>query len=428
MERFDVIVIGGGPAGLMAAGRAAERGARVLLVEKNASLGEKLLLAGKRRCNITNAEPDMDAFLSRYGENGRFLIPGFDAFGPRETVAFFNRNGVRTVVERGNRVFPERSPTASGGGERVLDCLLLYCKKGRVRILRNSPVRALRFKNSRVERIVTAVEELFADRCILATGGKSYPKTGSEGDGYRFAALAGHTIVEPVPAIVPVRTRETWVKLARNFNLRNVKLTATVNGEKVDERFGEMEFTNFGVSGPIVMDLSSSVSDWMKRGTVQLILDLKPALSVEKLEARVERDFEKYEDREFGRALVDLLPASLIPMILELSDVPADKGVKWVSPEERRDLVGLLKNVVLTVNGLWSFNHAVVTKGGVRLDEVDPATLRSRLCENLYFAGEILDLNGPTGGFNLQVCWTTGFVAGSSTGGFSVVHSSTLIE
>jgi predicted Rossmann fold flavoprotein len=423
VERFDVIVVGGGPAGLMAAGRSAERGERVLLVEKNASLGEKLLLAGRRRCNITNAEPDVDAFLSRYGEKGRFLYPGFGRFGPRETVAFFNRNGIRTVVERGNRVFPDRSPAANGGGQRVLDCLLLYCKKGRVRILRNSPVSALRVKKGRVECVVTATEELFASRFVLATGGRSYPKTGSTGDGYRFAAQAGHTIVEPGPAIVPIKTRETWVKLARNFNLRNVRLTVTVNGEKADERFGEMEFTNFGVSGPIAMDLSSFVSDWMKQGAVRLILDLKPALSLEKLEARIGRDFEKYEDREFGRALVDLLPASLIPMILELSDVPADKGVAWVSPEERRDLAGLIKNIPLTVNGLWSFDHAIVTKGGVCLKEVDPANLRSRLCENLYFAGEILDLNGPTGGFNLQVCWTTGFLAGCGAEEISVVHS-----
>lgn len=421
MEHFDVLVIGGGPAGLIAAGRAAELGERVLLVEKNASLGEKLLLAGKRRCNITNAEPDMETFLSRYGGNGRFLRSAFSRFGPRETVAFFSRNGVSTVVERGNRVFPD--PATAGGAQRVLDCLLLYCKRGRVRVLRNSPIRALGFKNGRFERAVTPVEELFADRCILATGGKSYPKTGSTGDGYRFAAQAGHSIVEPVPAIVPIKTRETWVKLARNFNLRNVRLTVTVDGEKVDERFGEMEFTNFGVSGPIVMDLSSFVPDWMKRGTVQLILDLKPALSVEKLEARIARDFEKYQDREFGRALVDLLPASLIPLVLELSDVPADKGVPWVSTEERRDLACLLKSIPLTVNGLWSFDHAVVTKGGVRLDEVDPATLRSRLCENLYFAGEILDLNGPTGGFNLQVCWTTGFIAGCAARELSVIHS-----
>jgi predicted flavoprotein YhiN len=434
MERFDTIVIGGGPAGLMAAGRAAEMGERVLLVEKNDSLGVKLLLAGKRRCNLTNAEADTEAFLSRYGKNGHFLHGAFSRFGPRETLAFFNRQGIRTRVERGSRVFPDLPPEeATQGAQRVLNCLLLYCKKGKVRILRKSPVKAAKLQNGRIDRLVTAIEELSADRYILATGGKSYPKTGSTGDGYRLAAQAGHTIVEPTPAIVPIKTRETWVKLARNFNLRNVRLTVTVDGRKVDERFGEMEFTNFGVSGPIVMDLSSYVSDWMKPGegeppgghlsggplsstppTVNLILDLKPALPLPVLLSRVERDFEKYEDREFGRALVDLAPSALIPLILELSDVPPDKPVAYVSPEEREELASLLKNIVLTVNGLWSFDHAIVTKGGVCLTEVDPATLRSKLCENLYFAGEVLDLNGPTGGFNLQVCWSTGYVAGQS--------------
>jgi predicted Rossmann fold flavoprotein len=425
MERFDTIVIGGGPAGLMAAGRAAEIGERVLLVEKNDSLGAKLLLAGKRRCNLTNAEPDMEVFMSRYGKNGRFLHGAFSRFEPRETLAFFKRQGIQTKVERGNRVFPDLPPEeATQGAQKVLNSLLLYCKKGNVRILRKSPVTTIKLKNGRVERVVTAIEELCADRYILTTGGKSYPKTGSTGDGYRFAAQAGHTIVEPTPAIVPIKTRETWVKLARNFNLRNVRITATVDGQKVDERFGEMEFTNFGVSGPIVMDLSSHVSDWMKPSeghsghfssaspTVNLILDLKPALSFPTLLLRIERDFEKYGDRVFGRALTDLLPSALIPMILELSDVPEDKPVVYISPEEKEELASLLKNIVLTVNGLWSFDYAIVTKGGVCLAEVDPATLRSKLCENLYFAGEILDLNGPTGGFNLQACWSTGYVAG----------------
>ena len=405
----------------MASGRAAETGARVLLVEKNNSLGEKLLLAGKRRCNMTNAEPDMELFLSRYGENGRFLHGAFNRFGPAETVAFFNENGIKTKVERGNRVFPDDGPVAGEGhkktgAQRVLDCLLRYCKKGNVRILRNSPIKTVVIKNGRIERVVTNTEELSAGRYIVATGGKSYPKTGSTGDGYRFAAQAGHTIVEPTPAIVPVRTRETWVKLARNFNLRNVRLTAMIDDRKVDERFGEMEFTNFGVSGPVVMDMSAFVSDWMKMGTVRFVLDMKPALDESTLLSRIERDFEKYHDREFGRALVDLLPSAMIPMFLELSDVPPDKPVAWISPEERLDLARLLKGAVLTVNGLWSFDHAIVTKGGVNLKEVDPVTLRSKLCENLYFAGEILDLNGPSGGFNLQVCWSTGYVSGQSAG------------
>ena len=425
MERFDAIVIGGGPAGLIAAGRAAENGERVLLVEKNESLGEKLLLAGRRRCNMTNAEPDMELFLSRYGENGRFLQGAFSRFGPAETVAFFNKNGIKTKVERGNRVFPDDDFSASAAGDgnkkkigaaRILDCLLLYCKKGNVRILRKSPVKAVIVRNNRVERVVTGIEELSADRCILATGGKSYPKTGSTGDGYRFAAQAGHTILEPVPAIVPVRTSESWVKLARNFNLRNVRLTATVNDHKVDERFGEMEFTNFGVSGPIVMDMSARVSDWIKMETDRFVLDMKPALDDTTLLSRVERDFEKYRDREFGRALVDIIPSGMIPVFLALSNVPPEKPVAHVSAEEKASFAHLLKNVVLTVNGLWSFDHAIVTKGGVNLKEVDPVTMRSKLCENLYFAGEILDLNGPTGGFNLQVCWSTGYVAGQSAG------------
>lgn len=407
MERFDTIVIGGGPAGLMAAGQAAAVGERVLLVEKNASLGEKLLLAGKRRCNITNAEPDVTAFLSRYGENGRFLHSAFSRLGPAQTIEFFNSLGIRTVTERGGRVFP-----AEGGGQRVLDALLILCKKGGVRILRESPVRSLKLRNGRVERLVTAIEELEAERYIVTTGGKSYPRTGSTGDGYRFAAQAGHTVVEPTPALVPVRTQETWVKLARGYNLRNVRLTVTVNGEKAEERFGEMEFTNFGVSGPIVMELSSRIPDWMARGTVRFSIDLKPALDLRQLSDRVVRDFEKHHDRLFAGALRDLVPGPLIPLILELSDVPSDKPAAYVSPEEQSDLATLLKNIVLTVNGLWGFNHAIVTRGGVSLREIEPGTMRSKLCDNLYFAGEVLDLNGPSGGFNLQICWSTGYVAG----------------
>ncbi|NLL36259.1 MAG: NAD(P)/FAD-dependent oxidoreductase [Fretibacterium sp.] len=409
MERFDVIVIGGGPAGLMAAGRAGAKGERVLLVEKNQSLGEKLLLAGRRRCNITNAEPDLEAFIERYGQNGRFLYSAFSRFGPAETLTFFNQIGIPTVTERGGRVFP-----TEGGGQRVLDMLLLQCKKYGVHILRSSPIRALKFRDGRVERLISALEELEAERYIIATGGKSYPKTGSTGDGYRFAAQAGHTIEEPTPALVPVKTHETWVKLARGFNLRNVRLTVTVDGRKTDERFGEMEFTNFGVSGPIVMDLSAQVPDWMKQGVLRFHLDLKPALDMETLKRRVAQDFEKHKDRLFAGALRNLVPGPLIPLILELSDVPSDKPASYVSTEEKAALAALLKDIPLTINGLWSFNHAIVTRGGVSLKEVDPATMRSKLCDNLYFAGEVLDLNGPSGGFNLQVCWSTGWVAGEA--------------
>ena len=428
MERFDTIVIGGGPAGLMAAAQASSLGERVLLVEKNASLGEKLLLAGRGRCNFTNGEPDIEAFLSRYGDNGKFLHSAFSRFGPKETLEFFHKNGIETVEERGKRVFPVPLKSKSegkdiSGGQRVLNMLLVLCKKGNVRILRSSPVRGLRVKGGRVRCLVTEIEELEAERYIVATGGKSYPRTGSTGDGYRFAQQAGHTVIEPTPALVPVRTRETWVKLAKGCNLRNVRLTVLVNDGKVEERLGEMEFTNFGVSGPIVMELSSYLPDWMPKETaqssIQFSIDLKPGVPHEELRQRIARDFhsERQGSRRFAGALRGFVPGPLIPMILELSDIPHDKPVAYVSSEEADELARLLKDIRLTVNGPWGFNHAVVTRGGVSLREVDPATMRSRLCENLYFAGEVLDLNGPSGGFNLQMCWSTGWAAGLGASG-----------
>ena len=242
-------------------------------------------------------------------------------------------------------------------------------------------MRSLKVRDGRVERLITEVEELEANRFIVATGGKSYPRTGSTGDGYRFAEQAGHAIVTPMPALVPLKTDETWVKLAHGCNLRNVRVTALVDGKRVDERFGEMEFTNFGVSGPVIMDMSSSVPDWMAQGPLSLSIDLKPALTREKLTERVRRDLEKFSARRFAGALKGLVPGPLIPMILELSDVPEDKPAAYVSSEEAEATADLLKDIRLTVNGLWSFNNAVVTRGGVSLKEVDPATMRSKRCE-----------------------------------------------
>lgn len=419
MERFDTIVIGGGPAGLMAAVQASAQGEKVLLVEKNDALGEKLLLAGRGRCNFTNGEENMEVFLGRYGEKGRFLHSAFSRFGPAQTLEFFHKNGIRTVTERGKRIFPVLEENAEGqppasGGQRILNVLLMQCRMGGVRILRGNPVMSLKVRSGRVQRLITAREELEAGRYIVATGGKSYPRTGSTGDGYRFAQSAGHTIVPTYPALVPIRTQETWVKLAHGCNLRNVKLSVWVDRKKVEDHFGEMEFTNFGVSGPMVMELSSRVPEWTAaaRESVQLSIDLKPALSRETLRKRVARDFQERGSRRFFEAIRGLVPAPLVPMILELSDIPSEKPAAYISVEEMEDLARLLKDIRLTVNGLWGFNHAVVTRGGVSLKEVDPATLRSKLCANLHFAGEVLDLNGPSGGFNLQVCWSTGWAAG----------------
>ncbi|MBQ7196287.1 MAG: NAD(P)/FAD-dependent oxidoreductase [Synergistaceae bacterium] len=407
MEKFDTLIIGGGPAGLMAAMKAGSYGQNVAILEKNHSLGEKLLISGKGRCNFTNAERDLKAFISRYGENGKFLYSAFSKLSPKDTVGLFRRIGVESVEERGKRIFP-----ASGDSQKVLDALIMQCKKFNVKIMRSTPVKALKVKNSHIQYVITDSDEYEADKYIIATGGKSYPKTGSTGDGYTFAQQAGHTITKLFPALVPIRTKETWVKLANGCNLKNVRLNVLLDGEKIDERFGEMEFTNFGVSGPIVMDLSAHVPDW--EGELQFSLDLKPTLTNEILTARVKREIKKSEGHKRFVGLVrSLLPAEMVKLILELSDVPHDKPVEYISDEEIADFVKLLKDIRMNVNGLWSFNNAVVTRGGVSLKEIDPATMKSKICDNLYFAGEVLDLNGPSGGFNLQICWSTGYTAGS---------------
>ncbi|MBQ7152268.1 MAG: NAD(P)/FAD-dependent oxidoreductase [Synergistaceae bacterium] len=407
MEKFDTLIIGGGPAGLMAAVRASSLGQKVAIAEKNHSLGEKLLLAGRGRCNFSNAERDIDIFISKYGDNGKFLYSAFSKFGPIETVRFFKKIGVDSIEERGKRIFP-----TEGGGQRVLDALLMQCKKNKVKLMRSTPVKAIKIKNSRVDYVITQDDEFSADKYIIATGGKSYPRTGSTGDGYKFAQTAGHTITPLYPSLVPIKTKETWVKPASGCNLRNVRLKVFLNGQGIDSRFGEMEFTNFGISGPIVMDLSAHVPDW--QGELQFSLDLKPTLTQEILIERVKREIKKFEgQKKFFGLVRSLVPAQMTKLILELSGTQYDKPVEDLSTEEISGLVDLLKDIRLNVNGLWSFNNAVVTRGGVSLKEIDPATMRSKLCENLYLAGEVLDLNGPSGGFNLQACWSTGYVAGS---------------
>ena len=407
MERYNTLIIGGGPAGLMAAIRAASLGQKTAILEKNPSVGEKLLLSGKGRCNFTNAESDIDSFISRYGDNGKFLYSAFSKFGPLRTREYFSSIGVKFVEERGKRIFPKE-----GGSQRVLDSLLMQCKKFHISIIRHTPAKAFRVRNHKIEYVITDSDELRADKYILATGGKSYPRTGSTGDGYTFAQQAGHTITELFPALVPIRTRETWPKLASGCNLRNIRLHVILDGKEIDDRFGEMEFTNFGISGPIVMELSSHVPDW--KGELIFSLDLKPSLTPEILTERIKRDIQKFTGkRRFYGLVRSLVPAGMVRLILELSDIPHDKPVEYISDEEIFDLMTLLKNIRMNINGLWSFNNAVVTRGGVSLKEIDPATMKSKLCDNLYFAGEILDLNGPSGGFNLQICWSTGYIAGS---------------
>lgn len=414
MEHFDTIIIGGGPAGLMAAIKASSSGQKTAIIEKNHSLGNKLLLSGRGRCNFTNAESNIDTFISHYGDNGKFLYSAFSKFGPLRTREYFSHIGVKFVEERGKRIFPKE-----GGSQRVLDALLMQCRKSGVKIMRSTPVQSLKVRNSHIYLAATIDDEYTAEKYIVAAGGKSYPKTGSTGDGYEFARQAGHTITPLYPALVPVRTRETWPKLARGCDLRNVRLTVIADGKNIAERFGEMNFTNFGVSGPIVMDISRFIPDWQKRpdGTeteLQFSLDMKPTLTPEILTARIKRDIAKHSGHgKFAGLVRSLVPAKMVELFLELSDVPHDKPTDYMSDEEIADTVVLLKDIRMNINGLWGFNSAMITRGGVSLKEVDPSTMRSKLCDNLYFAGEVLDLAGPSGGFNLQVCWSTGYIAGS---------------
>ncbi len=409
MTSPKVIVIGGGAAGLIAAGRAAECGARVILVEKNQALGAKLILSGKGRCNITNGEEDIDRFLSFYGKKGKFLYSAFSRFGPRETLAFFEKRGLRTVMERGKRIFPEK-----GGSEKVINCLIEYLKEGRVEIYRSREALNLEFHGGRAKRFILRGQEVEGDSFIICTGGKSFPKTGSTGDGYRFAQRAGHAIITPKPALCPVKLRDKWPLPARGLNLKNVSLSLFLDGVKISERFGELLLTHFGISGPIAMDMSREIDDACSEGSSELYLDLKPALTLEVLAARIGRDFEKYAGGIFRDSLKDLLPRGIIPSVLEKSAIPPEKRVSDISSEEKNGLAHLLKAMPLAPSGLLGFDWSIVTSGGVSLKEIEPATMKSKLAENLFFAGEILDIDGPTGGFNLQMCWSTGYIAGES--------------
>jgi len=406
---FDIAVIGGGPAGMMAAGRAAKLGAKVVLIEKNEILGKKLLITGKERCNFTHNEFDIRKFAEKFGRNGRFLYSALAVFGAREVIDFFESRGVKGRVEQGDRVFPEK-----GNAQDILNVLIKYLGEGKVNILLNSEVTGFKQKNGKISQVLLRDRQINADKCIICTGGKAYPQTGSSGDGYQWAEQLGHTVITPVPALNPVKTFEDWVKEVQGLSLKNVSLKLFQNGKKQDERFGEMLFTHFGVSGPIVMDMSKNIGALLKNGPVKLILDLKPALDFKKLDKRIQRDFQEFKGRMFKNSLKGLLPLSMIPVIIKLSGIEPEKKVDYISGEERNKLVHLLKELELTPTELLGFKWSVVTSGGVSLKEVNPNTMGSKKIENLYFAGEILNLDGPSGGYNLQECWSTGYLAGES--------------
>jgi len=407
---FDVTIVGGGPAGMMAAARAGELGAKVLLLEKNASLGRKLLLTGKGRSNITRAEFNPRELVKKYGRQGDFFLYPLSIFGVKETIDFFEKKGLKTKVERGKRIFPQ-----SDRASDVLNILIGYLKSGGVKIMTNSEVKEIIREKNRISKIIlSGGREISAKNYIICTGGKSYPGTGSTGDGYQLAKKLGHTINKLRPALVPLKIKENWPKMAQGLSLKNVELTVFRNNKKQDSRFGEMLFTHFGVSGPIVLDLSGKIGELLEKGGVKLVLDLKPALDFQVLDKRIQSDFSKYSNKLFKNSLSDLLPQKLIPVIIELSGINPEKKVNEIRRQERQKLVRLLKGLEMRVSSLLGFGTAIITAGGVSLREIDSKTMKSKLIDNLFFAGEIIDLKGPTGGYNLQLCWSTGHLAGQS--------------
>lgn len=406
---YDIAVIGGGPAGLIAAGRAASMGARVVLLEKNAELGKKLLLTGNGRCNLTNETLDIPELVQRFRRGGPFLFSALSRFGPQETMSFFEERGIKLKTERGNRVFP-----ASDRAPDILSGLYRYLKENNVTILREAAVLNMIVRNKHIERLILKRRELVARHYILCTGGKSYPQTGSTGDGYRWASMLGHKVTELNPSIVPIKASNPWVRSLMGLSLRNVSVSSYLEGKKKESRFGEMLFTHFGVSGPIIMDMSSHLLDIQEQGHAILKIDLKPALDHKKLDSRLLRDFKKFSGRKLKNSLNELLPQKLIPVIIALSEVDPEKWVDHLDRNERERIVDQIKGLSLDISGSLGFRWSIVTSGGIDLKEVDPATMRSRIIENLSFAGEILDIDGPTGGFNLQECWTTGYIAGQA--------------
>ncbi len=330
-------------------------------------------------------------------------------FGAREVTDFFESRGVKGKVEQGDRVFPEK-----GSAQDILNVLIKYLAEGKVDILLNTEVVGFKQEKEKISQVLLRDGQISADKYIICAGGKAYPQTGSTGDGYRWAEQFGHTIIAPVPALNPVKTYENCVKELQGLSLKNVSLKLFQNGKKQDEHFGEMLFTHFGVSGPIVMDMSKNIGTLLKNGPAKLILDLKPALDFKKLDKRIQRDFQEFKGRMFKNSLKGLLPLSMIPIIIKLSSIEPNKQVDHLTREERNKLVHLLKELELTPIGLLGFKWSVVTSGGVALKEVNPNTMGSKKVENLYFAGEILDLDGPSGGYNLQECWSTGYLAGQS--------------
>ncbi|MCD8222205.1 MAG: NAD(P)/FAD-dependent oxidoreductase [Clostridiales bacterium] len=405
-----VIVIGCGAAGMMAAIAAAEAGHQVWIYEKNEKAGKKLFITGKGRCNVTNACDTEDLFRHII-HNPKFLYSGFYHFTNFDMMDFLNRNHCPVKIERGERVFP-----VSDKSSDIIHALVARLKKLKVEICLNEEVDGLVIENQCIRGIILrkGTKQVKADAVIVATGGLSYPSTGSTGDGYRFAKAAGHSVTELTPALVPLQAEESEVRELMGLSLRNVRVRIFRDHQLLYDEFGEMLFTHFGVSGPVILSASSLIASQLRKSRLTLSIDCKPALSEEQLDARILRDFEEVKNRQFKNSLSHLLPSRMIPVVVDRSGIDPEKKVNEISREERRRLAQIIKDFRMTLTGMRGYSEAIVTQGGVSVREINPSTMESKLVNNLYFAGEVLDLDAVTGGFNLQIAWSTGHLAGSS--------------
>lgn len=406
LKDIDCIIIGGGAAGLIAAITAADYGKKVVIVERNDRLGKKLLITGKGRCNVTN-NCNIDQFMENVPTNPRFLYSAYSQFNSQDVMDFFERLGVELKTERGNRVFP-----VSDKAIEIVSSLEDAVKERNIIVL-NKRVKSLIIEDNTVKGVKLDNDSIFANSVLIATGGKSYPKTGSDGDGYTFAKQAGHTIIPLKPSLVPIVTEEKYCAEMMGLSLKNVTLTVkNITTDKiVYSELGEMLFTHFGVSGPLVLSASSHIQN-LEKNKYKMEIDLKPALDEKTLDARLQRDFADNSNKDFANSLNKLLPAKMIPVIVDISGIPFDKKVNQISKQERLDFLHLLKAFPLTVKSFRPIDEAIITCGGVKTSEISPKTMESKVTSGLYFAGEVIDVDAYTGGFNLQIAFCTAYTAG----------------
>ena len=406
---WDVVVVGGGPAGMMAANTASNLGAKVILIEKNESLGQKLLITGGGRCNVTNSEFDTRKFLEKFKENGKFLFSTFSQHAVKETLEFFHTRGMDTKVENELRTFP-----ISNSAQSVWDVLVNDLKKSGVKIVSNSPVVGLVLENKNIVGVKLKNKEIIRGKSIIiATGGTSRPETGSTGDAYKWLRDIGHTVVEPTPSLVPLAIKDKWISKLSGLSLSNIKITILQNNEKQGVMKGKVLFTHVGVSGPTILNMSKDIGELLKYGEVSLSLDLLPKEDYSTLNTKLQELFKKHDKKKLQNALPDLVPSALSSVVIDLSEISPDIQCNSITRENRIKLVNLLKNVPLHVDKLLGVEKAIITSGGVILDEIDFKTMRSNLFPNLYLVGDILNIDRPSGGYSLQLCWSTGFVAGT---------------